>query len=150
MPCSAQAAPPFPPPEGARGWRYFPAALVDDPAWSQAKYRDDSWALGTAPFRMDRSFRDAVSALFGKNEGTEAGKKERALYFASEYDPRYEPVFESHDPGDKPQLGGTIYARYGKGVYIFTSYSWFRQLPAGVPGAIRLFVNLISAGHASK
>ena len=42
--------------------------------------------------------------------------------------------------------GGMLYARYGKGVYIYTGYSWFRQLPAGVPGAYRIFVNMISAG----
>jgi LmbE family N-acetylglucosaminyl deacetylase len=71
--------------------------------------------------------------------------QERGLYFASEWDPRYQPVFESHDPGEKPQLGGTLYTRYGKGVYIFSSYVWFRQLPAGVPGAYRIFANMLSA-----
>ena len=71
------------------------------------------------------------------------------LYFASEWDPQYESVFESHDPGEKPQPGGMLYAHYGKGVYIFTAYSWFRQLPAGVPGAYRIFANMISAGKAS-
>ena len=74
--------------------------------------------------------------------------QERGLYFASEWDSRYEPLFESHDPGEKPLLGGTLYARYGKGAYIFTAMSWFRQLPAGVPGAYRIFANLLSAGRA--
>ena len=45
--------------------------------------------------------------------------------------------------------GGTLYARYGKGVYIFTAYAWFRQLPAGVPGAYRIFANMISAGKVA-
>ena len=54
------------------------------------------------------------------------------------------------DPGEKPLPGGILYARYGKGVYIYTSYSWFRQLPAGVPGAWRIFANLVSAGHAPR
>jgi LmbE family N-acetylglucosaminyl deacetylase len=76
--------------------------------------------------------------------------QERGLYFASEWDPRYQPVLESHDPGEKPLPGGTLYTRYGKGVYIFTAYSWFRQLPAGVPGAFRIFANLLSAGKAPK
>src|SRR5260370_39950951 len=76
--------------------------------------------------------------------------QERGLYYASEYDPRYQPVFESHDPSEKPQLGGTLYARYGKGVYIFTAYAWFRQLPAGVPGAYRIFANMLSAGKAAR
>jgi len=71
--------------------------------------------------------------------------QERGLYFASEWDPRYQTVLESHDPGEKPLAGGMLYARYGKGVYIFSGYSWFRELPAGVPGAYRLFANMLSA-----
>ena len=71
--------------------------------------------------------------------------QERGLYFASRWDPRYESVLESGDPGEKPLAGGELWTRYGKGVYIFTAYSWFRQLPAGVPGAYRLFANLLSA-----
>ncbi len=78
--------------------------------------------------------------LFTPNKITERDfdgwVQERGLYFASEWDPRYQPVFESHDPGEKPHPGGTLYARYGKGVYIFTSYAWFRQLPAGVPRSL--------------
>jgi LmbE family N-acetylglucosaminyl deacetylase len=71
--------------------------------------------------------------------------QERGLYFASEWDAHYQPVLESHDPEEKPQPGGMLYARYGKGIYIFTAYSWFRQLPAGVPGAYRIFANMLSA-----
>jgi hypothetical protein len=56
-------------------------------------------------------------------------------------------VIVSHDPGEPELHGGILYARYGDGVYIYTSYSFFRQLPAGVAGAYRLFVNLISAGN---
>ncbi len=72
--------------------------------------------------------------------------QERGLYFMSEWDSRYEPILQSNDPGEPPQLGGLLYTRYGKGVYIFTGYAWFRQLPAGVPGAYRIFANLVSAG----
>ena len=71
--------------------------------------------------------------------------QERGLYFMSEWDERYQPVLQCNDPGEPPRLGGMLYARYGKGVYIFTGYSWFRQLPAGVPGAYRIFANLVSA-----
>jgi hypothetical protein len=71
--------------------------------------------------------------------------QERGLYFASDWDKRYQTVLASHDPGESPLEGGELRARYGKGVYIFTAWSWFRQLPAGVPGAWRLFANLISA-----
>ena len=71
--------------------------------------------------------------------------QERGLYFMSEWDERYDALLESNDPGEPPRRGGLLYARHGKGVYIFTGYSWFRQLPAGVPGAYRLFANLVSA-----
>ncbi len=72
--------------------------------------------------------------------------QERGLYFASEWDPKYQAVFETHDPGEKPLTGGLLYTHYGKGIYIFTAFSWFRQLPEGVPGAYRIFANLLSAG----
>jgi hypothetical protein len=72
--------------------------------------------------------------------------QERGLNFASKWDPHYQSLFETHDPGEKPLLGGTLYTRYGKGAYVFTAVSWFRQLPAGVPGAFRIFANLLSAG----
>jgi LmbE family N-acetylglucosaminyl deacetylase len=74
--------------------------------------------------------------------------QERGLYFASKWDPKYTPVIASSDPGEEPLAGGMLYTRYGKGVYVFTAYSWFRQLPAGVPGAYRIFANLLSAGKA--
>jgi hypothetical protein len=76
--------------------------------------------------------------------------QERGLNFASQWDPQYEAVFESHDPGEDPQKGGTLYTRYGKGIYIFTAFSWFRQLPAGVPGAFRIFANFLSAAKSAK
>jgi LmbE family N-acetylglucosaminyl deacetylase len=76
--------------------------------------------------------------------------QERGLYFSNKWDPKYETPIETHDEG-KPELpGGMLYTRYGRGVYIFTAYSWFRELPAGVPGAYRIFANLISAGRAAS
>lgn len=75
--------------------------------------------------------------------------QERGLYFPSQWDPRYETLFESHDPGEPPLPGGNLFARYGKGAYIYTSYAWFRQLPAGVPGAFRIFANFLSAGKVT-
>jgi hypothetical protein len=71
--------------------------------------------------------------------------QERGLYFANEWDPKYESVLESHDPGEQAMPGGMLYTKYGKGVYIFSAYSWFRELPAGVPGAFRIFANMLSA-----
>ncbi len=76
--------------------------------------------------------------------------QERGLYFCSEWDDRYQAVLSSHDPGEPERNGGLLYTRYGKGVFIYTGYSWFRQLPAGVPGAYRLFVNLLSAGASHE
>lgn len=71
--------------------------------------------------------------------------QERGLLFATEWDPKYETVISAADPGEKAMEGGELWTRYGKGVYVFSTYSWFRQLPAGVPGAYRLFANMISA-----
>jgi LmbE family N-acetylglucosaminyl deacetylase len=71
--------------------------------------------------------------------------QERALYVATKWDDHYQTAMGSHDPGEESMEGGELWTRYGKGVYIFTAYSWFRQLPAGVPGAFRLFANLLSA-----
>ncbi len=71
--------------------------------------------------------------------------QERGLYFSTKWDSHYETVMASKDPGEAEQPGGELWTRYGKGVYIFTAYSWFRQLPAGVPGAYRLFANMLSA-----
>jgi LmbE family N-acetylglucosaminyl deacetylase len=71
--------------------------------------------------------------------------QERGLYFTKDPDPQYEMPIETHDPGEQPNPRGELYAHYGKGVFVYTCYAWFRQLPAGVPGAYRLFVNLVSA-----
>jgi LmbE family N-acetylglucosaminyl deacetylase len=70
--------------------------------------------------------------------------QERGLYFMSQWDANFTPLLESHDPGEGEQKGGLLVAHYGKGTYIYTGYAFFRQLPAGVPGAVRLFVNLLS------
>lgn len=72
--------------------------------------------------------------------------QERGLYFIQERDGRFRALLASHDPGEPPLDGGLLVAEYGKGQYVLTSYSWFRQLPAGVAGAIRLFANLVSLG----
>ena len=72
--------------------------------------------------------------------------QERGLYFPGTWDPRYETVIESHDPGESEKPGGLLFAKHGRGAFVYTGYAFFRQLPAGVPGAYRLFVNLVSAG----
>lgn len=70
--------------------------------------------------------------------------QERGLYFADAVDQRYERVFSMHDVGEKPLDGSLIVARHGKGAFVYTGISFFRQLPAGVPGAFRLFANLLA------
>ena len=72
--------------------------------------------------------------------------QERGLYFMDRWDDHFKPLLSCHDPNEPDQKGGLLIAKYGKGTYIYTGYAFFRQLPAGVPGAIRLFVNLVSAG----
>jgi hypothetical protein len=74
--------------------------------------------------------------------------QERGLYFIQDRDPHFRPLLVSGDPGRKPLDGGLLITDYGAGKYILTSYAWFRQLPEGVPGAIRIFANLISVGRA--
>jgi hypothetical protein len=73
--------------------------------------------------------------------------QERGLYFMDKWDDKYTPLLASHDPGEDSLKGGLLRASYGKGTYIYAGYAFFRQLPAGVPGAVRLYVNLLAAGQ---
>jgi LmbE family N-acetylglucosaminyl deacetylase len=73
--------------------------------------------------------------------------QERGLYYWGEFDSRYTSLLAMHDPGEKDLNGGLVYAKYGKGTYIYTGLAFFRELPEGVPGAYRLFVNLLSASQ---
>ena len=72
--------------------------------------------------------------------------QERGLYFASKWDDKYTTLFSMHDEGEQPLAGGTLYTKYGKGNYVYTSLSFSRQLPAGNKGAIRLLMNMLSVG----
>ena len=107
----------------------------------------DRVTVETAPVK----FVDAASPLLHRpNEITERDFEgwiqERGLYFASQWDPHYHALFEMNDPGEKPLPGSTLWTQFGKGAYVFTGLSFFRELPAGVPGAYRLFANFLSAG----
>ena len=73
--------------------------------------------------------------------------QERGLYFPDEWDEAYTPLLSSHDKGEEGLEGGLLVAEYGEGHFVYTGYSFFRELPAGVPGAYRLFANLISYGQ---
>ncbi len=113
-----------------------------------AKLARDRVSVEEAPVEI----LDPSNSIFHRpNEITQADfvgwVQERGLYFMDQWDTKFTPLLGSHDPGEPDRKGGLIEARYGKGIYIYTGYAFFRQLPAGVPGAVRLFVNLISAGH---
>jgi len=71
-------------------------------------------------------------------------KQERGIYFAGQTDPAYEAIFSMHDPGEPEQKGSLIIASYGKGKFVYTGLVFFRELPAGVPGAYRLLANIIA------
>jgi len=75
--------------------------------------------------------------------------QERGLYYATQWDGRYETVVASHDAGESDTAGGLVFTRFGEGVFIYSGISWFRQLPAGVPGAYRLFANMIASGKVN-
>ena len=79
----------------------------------------------------------------------EGWMQERGLYFTGNPDAHYETIISMNDKNEDSLNGGLIFTNYGKGVFIYTSFSFFRQLPAGVPGAYRLLINLISAGNHS-
>jgi len=74
----------------------------------------------------------------------EGWMEERGSKFLQSWDAKYTPLLETHDAGQPEQKGGLVYARYGKGVYIYNAYAFYRQLPLGVPGAFRLFANMLS------
>jgi LmbE family N-acetylglucosaminyl deacetylase len=120
--------------------------------------------IGPYPIRISRNDRVTVEEapivfpnpdlrlLHAPNQITSADfdgwVQERGLYFSDQWDPKYVSVLESHDPGEMPLPGGMLYAPVGKGAYIFSAYDWFRELPAGVPGAYRMFANMLSAAKS--
>jgi LmbE family N-acetylglucosaminyl deacetylase len=73
--------------------------------------------------------------------------QERGLYYWSQFDAKYTPLLAMNDPGEADLSGALVYVKYGQGTYIYTGIAFFRQLPEGVPGAYRLFVNLLSASR---
>ncbi len=72
--------------------------------------------------------------------------EERGHSFMADWDGKYEAPLETHDPDQDPQKGGLLVTKTGKGAYVYVSYALYRQLPEGVPGAYRLFANLLSLG----
>ena len=115
--------------------------------------------LGPYPFTIayDRVTRETAKVNFLKpdhpvlnspnaidQQDFEGWVQERGLYFPGKWNKAYTPILSSHDPRESPKKGGLLVADYGDGHYIYTGYAFFRQLPAGVPGAYRLFTNLLA------
>ncbi|WP_316747303.1 PIG-L family deacetylase [Pedobacter gandavensis] len=115
--------------------------------------------IGPYPFRLANervTEEDAAVQLLAPNHPAlnypnkisqkdfEGWVQERGLYFAVDVDPKYTPILGMHDTGDTEKKGSLLVADYGKGKFVYTSLSFFRQLPAGVTGAYRLFINLLS------
>ena len=76
--------------------------------------------------------------------------QERNLYTLTALDPQYTPLLETADEGETPTTGGLVYAKIGKGNYVYNAFSFFRQLPTGNPGAYRIFANMLSLPEAGK
>ena len=76
--------------------------------------------------------------------------QERGAYFLSDWDSHFKPLMACHDPGEPDLKGGEVIAEYGKGLYVYSAYAWFRELPKGVPGAYRLIANLVSLPKTKK
>lgn len=76
----------------------------------------------------------------------EGWEQERGLYFPSKWGSEFTAIISAHDKNETAKDGGLLVAQYGKGYYIYTGYSWFREFPAGVPGAYRIFANMLSIG----
>jgi hypothetical protein len=129
------------------------------------QYTTNNWfnaappALGPFPFTIGRGRVTEEDAAVGAashpvlespnrlGPGDWAGwVQERGLYFAERWDDRYAAPLSMHDQGEQPLRGSLLVARHGKGTFVYTGLAFFRQLPAGVPGAFRLFANLIDAG----
>lgn len=108
-----------------------PAKVVDE--GSEVKLLDPSNPLFNWPNKL-------TAADFSGWE------EERGHGFMEKWDPRYKALVETHDPEQKPQEGGLLLARYGKGFYIYDAFALYRQLPSGVPGAYRILANLVSLG----
>lgn len=75
--------------------------------------------------------------------------QERGLYFPNEWDDNFKPILAMNDPGESTKRGSLLVAKYGEGHYIYTGLSFFREFPAGVPGAFKLFANMLSLGKTT-
>jgi LmbE family N-acetylglucosaminyl deacetylase len=147
-------------------------AFVEQGGTLIVQYNTENWVgklltqqIGPFPFKIGRdrvtdekalvSILDTTHQAFNypnkiSSQDFEGWVQERGLYFATDWDSNYTPLLSMSDPTESPKLGSTLVAQYGKGNYVYTGLSFFRQLPAGVPGAYRLFVNMLFLSKKSK
>jgi LmbE family N-acetylglucosaminyl deacetylase len=125
--------------------------------WDALKPAPFPATMGTGPRITDENsavtFTDPASPLlnFPNKIGAhdfDGWAQERGLYFWDKWDPQYHTVLSMHDPGEEDLTGGLVWARTGRGIYIYTGLSFSRQLPEGNAGAFRLFVNLLSQSRS--
>jgi len=126
--------------------RMLPPYPAGPPAAANPRVTDETAAVTIlAPNHPAFTFPNRITAA-----DFDGWVQERNSYAFSMFDSRYVPLLECADPGEAPVRGAEVYAQVGRGHYVYTSYSWFRQLPAGVPGAYRQFANLISLSKAPR
>lgn len=125
--------------------------LVTNPSPLPLKVSRDRVTDERAPVRLldpDHPALSRPNAIEAKD--FEGWVQERGLYFPDSWDKTFTPLLAAADPGEKESEGMLLVAPYGKGHYVYTGLSFFRQLPAGVPGAYRLIANLIALGNNGK
>ncbi len=120
------------------------STLASDRAVSHDRVTDEN-----APVRIIRSHPVVMRPNRLDPQDWEGWVQERGLYFARSWDKAYQPVLEMHDSEEAPLEGGVLIAPLGKGTYVYTGLSFFRQLPAAVPGAFRLFANLLALRNSA-
>jgi LmbE family N-acetylglucosaminyl deacetylase len=135
-PYPAQISPPIPPAKDGAPQTPRPLPRITDENSPVGFLKPDDPLLNTPNKITPEDFKGWV--------------QERGLYFWTQFDPKYTPLLTMNDPGEPALNGGLVYVRSGKGTYIYTGLAFFRQLPEGVPGAYRLFVNLLSASARNR
>jgi len=121
--------------------------LLADPSPLKLKISRDRVTEEDSPVNILNTEHRALNYPYKiTTEDFEGWVQERGLYFPNEWDESFIPLFEMNDSGENPKKGSLLIAKYGEGTFIYTGLSFFRQLPAGVEGAYKLFMNLISAG----
>lgn len=121
--------------------------LLTDPAPLKLKISRDRVTEEDSPVNILKKEHHALNYPYKIiSKDFDGWVQERGLYFPNEWDESFIPLLEMKDSGETPKQGSLLIAKYGKGTFIYTGLSFFRQLPAGVEGAYKLFMNLISAG----